>query len=245
MSEFQIDFDETRYMQRIERLYAINEILRRRSPALVSAQELATDLGVTRRTIERDLSTLRSAGAPLYGQPGRKGGAGSVQPATRTIVSLSDAELLSLVLAAKLAEGAPFGIMAATAAARLLDTLDDTQRTSVSQLRNRFRMTNKIRTPINTRPAVISTLETAVHAQTIVRIRYTDRNGIQTLRSVDPIGFVHADGEWSLIGWCHLREDGRLFRLARINRADRTKQPCTNRDIDEVLGWMPQPVQTL
>ncbi len=231
-------------MQRIERLYAISERLRRQAPNTVSAHQLAEELGVTRRTIERDLATLRSAGVPLYGQPGRHGGTGSLQKPSRTLVSLSDSELLSLVLAARLAQGAPFGITASAAAERLLDTLNPTQRASVSELRSRFRFSDTLRAHMTTGHR-LSTLEHAVHAQTVVSIRYVDRHGSRTVRKVDPVGFVHTDGEWSLIGWCHVRQDGRLFRLHRITRADGTKQPCTIRNVDEVLGWMPRPIKKL
>jgi predicted DNA-binding transcriptional regulator YafY len=60
-------FGKTFPMQRIERLYAISERLRRAAPAIVPAQHLAEELGVTRRTVERDLAALRNAGVPLYG----------------------------------------------------------------------------------------------------------------------------------------------------------------------------------
>jgi hypothetical protein len=58
-------------MQRIERLYAISERLRRAAPAIVPAHRLAEELGVTRRTIERDLAALRNAGVPPYATAGR------------------------------------------------------------------------------------------------------------------------------------------------------------------------------
>jgi predicted DNA-binding transcriptional regulator YafY len=72
-------------MQRIERLYAISDRLRRAAPAIVPARQLAIELGVTRRTIERDLAALRNAGVPLYGQPGRGGGAVSVARPSRVV----------------------------------------------------------------------------------------------------------------------------------------------------------------
>ncbi|MEM9656617.1 MAG: HTH domain-containing protein, partial [Actinomycetota bacterium] len=61
-------------MQRLERLFAINDTLRRAAPHRVSAAKLAEEFDVSRRTIERDLASLRAAGVPLYAERGRTGG---------------------------------------------------------------------------------------------------------------------------------------------------------------------------
>ena len=92
-------------MRRIERLHAITEELRRAAPGAVPARALAERLGVSRRTIERDLATLRMAGLPTYGQMGRTGGTAIVGTGNRSLVSLSTAEIVSLIVA-----GASFAI---------------------------------------------------------------------------------------------------------------------------------------
>ncbi len=63
-----------RVVRRTERLHALTEEIRRRAPAPVSATWLADRLGVSRRTIERDLAALRSTGLPLQSAVGRRGG---------------------------------------------------------------------------------------------------------------------------------------------------------------------------
>jgi len=225
-------------MRRIERLHAITEELRRNAPRLVSAEALASRFEVSRRTIERDLEALRLAGVPTYGQVGRRGGTALVAGGPSRPVSLTTAEIVSLVVAAHCAEGSPYSISAKTAIAKLLDALDDAQRVAVEDLRARFRLAP-------TRPAVrarvMSVVEDAVRTQTVVTISYTDRDGNRTRRSVDPVGFYLDGDHWSLIGWCHLRYDGRMFHLDRVTRADATARPCQPRDPDEVLGWVPRP----
>jgi predicted DNA-binding transcriptional regulator YafY len=44
---------------------------------------------------------------------------------------------------------------------------------------------------------------------------------------------------WYLVGWCHLRQAGRIFRLDRITSARLTRRPVAERDLDETLGWVP------
>jgi predicted DNA-binding transcriptional regulator YafY len=226
-------------MQRIERLYAISERLRRAAPAIVPAQHLAEELGVTRRTVERDLAALRNAGVPLYGQPGRGGGSGSVARPTRAMAVFDDAEIVALVIAAHLAADAPFAAAGRTAIGKLLDLLDEPRRVAVDSLRSRFRVAVPDTQPVP--PRVRSVLEDAVRAQTVVRLSFTDRNGVRTTRSVEPVGFYSTEGIWSLVAWCHLRDGGRLFRLDQIERATATRQRFEPRDLDKVLGWVPHP----
>jgi predicted DNA-binding transcriptional regulator YafY len=48
-----------------------------------------------------------------------------------------------------------------------------------------------------------------------VRIRYHAR-GEETVRTVDPYGVVCHEEYWYTVGWCHLRQDIRVFRVDRI-----------------------------
>jgi predicted DNA-binding transcriptional regulator YafY len=226
-------------MRRVERLYVISERLRRAAPDTVPARVLAAELEVTRRTIERDLATLRLAGAPIYGQVGRGGGTGSVARAERAIVTLDHVEIAALIIAARLAGPTPFSPSATTAIDKLLAVLSDPERQALEQLRDRFRVT----TPPNEAGSarVRAALEDSVHEQTVARITYTDRNRITTTRRIEPVGFYRAEGVWSVVAWCQLRDAGRLFLLPRIVSAHRTKQRFASRDIDQVLGWVPTP----
>lgn len=226
-------------IRRIERLYAISEHLRRARPATVSAARLAAELGVTRRTIERDLAALRGAGVPIYGLPGRNGGTGSIARRGSAVVTLTDPEVVALVVAAHLAGDAPFATSASTALAKLLDALDEPERVAVDELRSRFRLA---RTPglVGT-PRVRSVLEDAVRDRTVVRLTFVDRNGVRTVRHVEPTGFYLDGDAWSLIAWCRLRDAGRVFLLDRIRSAHPTRQTFEPRDPDAVLGWVPRP----
>lgn len=224
-------------MRRIERLYALSERLRRVAPATVPARTLAVEYGVTRRTIERDLATLKLAGAPLFGQPGRHGGSGSVANASRAVVALDHTEIAALVLAAHLAADAPYANAASSAVDKLLDVLDADRRAAVAQLRARFRIALADHGEV--RPSVQGAVEDAVREQTVVRIRYTDRNGVRSSRRIEPVGFYTSGARWSVVAWCQLRDAGRLFHLDRITAAYRTNRTFPARDLDQVLGWVP------
>ena len=237
-------------MQRLERLVAIGEWLRRAAPHPVSARRLAEEFAVTPRTIERDLAALRAAGVPLYSESGRLGGAVSLDQAGNVVVTLSPSEVMALLTAVQAAgRSMPFADSGATAVGRILDALPSETRVMTEQLRDRTRTIDEaehsIEDPSEGRVGrrVRSSIEEAVRRQVVVNIGYRDRNGVETQRSVDPVGFLrHTDG-WYLIGWCHLRSAGRIFRFDRIVRANTTRRPCDAHDVDATLGWVPAAVR--
>jgi predicted DNA-binding transcriptional regulator YafY len=228
-------------MNRLERLYAISERLRRSGARPVSAARLAVELEVSRRTIERDLDTLRRAGVPLYAQHGRTGGQHTLDRSGSVVLSLSTPEVVALLVALRAAgTDMPFADAGRTATARLLDGLSTESRIEVEALRRR------IRTPVADRPPAPArtrrAIEEAVRRSVVVNIDYVDQHGTATSRAVEPVGLYSGGDGWYLIGWCRLRDAGRIFRFDRIRAARLTKQPCPPRDVDETLGWVPHQV---
>lgn len=224
-------------MNRLERLYAIGEAVRRERGRPISTARLAAQFEVSRRTIERDLAALRDAGVPLYGEQGRNGGMVSLDTGTGVVVTLSTAEVTALLVAVA-ASGAdmPFAADADAATRRLIDGLATTTRAHVENLRS------KVRYPTRNRAVsgrVRQTVEEAVRRGVVVNLTYRDSAGNRTNRSVDAVGFFNGVDSWHLVGWCHLRKSGRLFRLDRIETARRTNRPIGDHEVDDVLGWVP------
>lgn len=225
-------------MNRLERLYAVNEAIRRADPRPVSAAELAERFEVSRRTIERDLDALRHAGAPLFANRGRTGGHRSLEDPKNVVLSLSVSEVSAMVVAmAASGPDLPYGQVGRAAVDRLLDVLPDPVRVGVEDLRS------KVRTSADGGVVLDRTsqhaLERGVQESLVVNLRYVDRRGAETSRSVDPIGFLQRDSTWFLLGWCHLRGSSRMFRFDRIRRAKLTSRSAGIHDFDEALGWVP------
>jgi predicted DNA-binding transcriptional regulator YafY len=229
-------------VNRLERLYAVTEAIRRRAPQPVSAASLADEFGVTRRTMERDLAALRASGVPLYGTDGRRGGQQLASRGGRVVFSLSAEEVTALLLAATVSAGMPYSDAGRTAINRLLDSLPDDTRVAVDELRHRLRAT--VGDGVRAAPRVQRTVEEAVRRNVVVNIGYEDRNGATTRRAVEPVGFYGGGTSWFLIGWCRLRADGRIFRLDRITTARLTREVAPVRDVDDTLGWVPEELVT-
>lgn len=227
-------------MNRLERLFAISEVIRRSGRRPVTAGHLADRFDVSRRTIERDLASLREAGAPLIGEPGRNGGAVSVAHGSTSVVALSASQVTALLIAvASAGADAPYSDDAQAGADLLLESLDPNARTHVISLRNRIRGPR--------RPAAVSarvrrTVEEAVRRGRVLNITYVDAQSTSTERSVEAVGFYNGSDGWYLNGWCERRDAGRIFRLDRIQSARLTKRSIRHHDVDDVLGWVPAEV---
>ena len=212
-------------MQRLERLYALNEQIRRSAPQPVSAAALAERFDVSRRTIERDLAALRESGVPLYAERGRTGGQRTLQNAEHIAFILSANEVSALLIAVAAAGDMPFGDAATTATQRLLDAIPDTTRVQVDQLRSRIR--TRTTDDHKTTPRVRRCIEEAIRAQLVVNLSYCDAHGQQTNRAVEACGLLNGAEGWYLIGWCRRRDAGRIFRLDRIHTAQLTTEHVT------------------
>lgn len=228
-------------MNRLERLFAISEAIRQSGRQPLSAARLADRFEVSRRTIERDLASLREAGAPLMSESGRNGGAVSLDAGRGVVVSLSTSQVTALLIAVSVG-GAdmPYSNDASTGAEILMRSLGSNTRTNVEDLRNRIRVPSRSST---VRARIRRTVEEAVRRQVVVNITYRDAEDNVTKRPVGAIGFYCGTDGWFLSGWCERREAGRIFRLDRIESAHLTRRPARQCDVDEVLGWVPGDVQ--
>ncbi|MFM1726265.1 WYL domain-containing protein [Rhodococcus sp. PAM 2766] len=216
-------------MKRAERLHALSEMLRRSGPRGCTAERLATEFGVSVRTVKRDLTALENSGAPIWSRPGPGGGYGLVARSTLPPVSLTPAQAVALLTAVSAAPDAPYADLALAGVRKIMDVLDPQTRTKADELAGRV-WVDASPTP----RTIKSALEEAMSEQRVVRIRYTSGDGDTTTRDVEPVVFASRNGLWYLIGWCRLRSDMRWFLVSRIEHASATRMPCSGHRIDEI-----------
>ena len=217
-------------MKRVERLHALSEMLRRSGSRGCTADRLATEFGVSVRTIKRDLEALENSGAPIWSRPGPGGGYGLATQANLPPVSLTPAQAVALLAAVSAASDAPYADLASVAIRKIMDVLDPRTRVKADELARRI----WVNTDQPGTRAVRSALEEAMSEQRVVRIRYTAQDGTKTTRDVEPVIFASTNGHWHLIGWCRLRSDMRWFRVSRIEHAAATKTGCGTHGVEEI-----------
>lgn len=210
-------------MSRSSRLMLLMDAMRsRRVP--VTAAQLAQQLGVSERTVYRDIQTLAELGAPLQGEAGvgyllRRG-------AFLPPLMFDADELEALVLGARWVRGqgdaglalAARSALAKIAAAAPRDTCD---------VRDRIAGTSLWAPPD---PARIAGAQPhSPHAQAAreairhehkLRLHYRDEHGVATQRIVWPFALAFFDGVRLLAAWCELRDGNRHFRIDRIAAAE-------------------------
>ncbi|MDQ3368822.1 MAG: YafY family transcriptional regulator [Myxococcota bacterium] len=75
-------------------------------------------------------------------------------------------------------------------------------------------------------PEIYATLESATRSRKRVTITYdAAATGLTSKRDIDPYGLVYREGAWLCVGWCHLRQDVRSFRVERIREAVQAPKP--------------------
>jgi predicted DNA-binding transcriptional regulator YafY len=189
----------------------------------MSGSELAQRLEVNVRTLRRYIIMLQDLGIPIEAERGRNGAyvlsAGFKLPpmmftneeALALTVGLISARHLNLAdtdravesAFAKLERVMPLALKSRVRAFTETITLDP-NRTSSSPPSE----------------VVLSNLSSAAQLCRRVHIHYHPNHGEDTERDFDPYGLTYYQHRWYGVGYCHLRQDLRSFRLDRVTQVE-------------------------
>jgi predicted DNA-binding transcriptional regulator YafY len=181
---------------------------------LVTAQKLAERLEVSTRTIYRDIADLQSTGVPIDGEAG----VGYVMEVGYDLPPLmfTHDEVTALVAGARLIRafgGAGMARAAEEALVKIGAVLPEEARAKAAKVQVHaigWRISEDLR-------ALIDRLEDAVDRSVRLSFSYRDKDGTATRRTVRPLGLWFWGASWTLVGWCELRGDFRMFRLDRMD----------------------------
>ncbi|MEU4267354.1 YafY family protein [Streptomyces sp. NPDC026092] len=183
-----------------------------------SGADLADRLGVTTRTVRRDVDRLRELGYPVNASPGTGGGYQLGAGAELPPLLLDDDEAVAVAVGLRTAAGQGvegIGEASVRALAKLEQVLPGRLRRRVSTL-NAFTVP-MLRTPVSqVDPAVLTELANACRDSERLRFAYRDHGGSTTRRTVEPHRLVCTERRWYLVAWDVDRADWRTFRADRI-----------------------------
>jgi len=206
-------------------MYAIVEELRAVAPRPRSASWLAGRFEVSRRTVERDISALQQAGVPVWAEPGRTGGYCLDRARTLPPVNFSPGEAVAVAVALGGLAGTPFTGSGSAALRKIIAAMRHDDAAAAHDLAARVHL---VGAPVEG-PPVPAVLADAISARRVLRLRYTDREGAETMRDVEPLGFVGSSTGWYLLAWCRLRDGMRAFRFDRVDRVTATSERAPRR----------------
>lgn len=197
---------------RAQRLLDLIQVLRRhRLP--VTGAALAEELGVSLRTLYRDIATLQAQGATIDGEPGL----GYVLRPGFMLPPLmfSEEEIAALVLGSRwVADRAdtPLGAAARNALAKIAAVLPP-------DLRDDLDASTLIIGPgpvIAAGDVELATIRRAIRAEAKLAIAYRDGRAADTERVIWPFALAFFDRVRVVVAWCELRQAFRHFRTDRI-----------------------------
>ncbi|WP_051467834.1 helix-turn-helix transcriptional regulator [Actinomadura oligospora] len=182
-----------------------------------SGAELSERLGVTTRTVRRDVDRLRELGYPVDATPGAPGyrlGAGSELPP----LLLDDDEAVAVAVGLRTAAGGTVEGIEETS----VRALAKLERVLPARLRHRVNALQSMTVPMTAAvapvpPEVLTAIAAACRDHEVLRFDYRSHQGQESRRSAEPHRLVHSGRRWYLVGWDVDKRDWRTYRVDRLS----------------------------
>ncbi len=232
-------------MRRADRLFQIIQILRRSSRP-VTADVIAAELEVSKRSVYRDIADLMGQRVPIRGEAGVG------------YVLENGFDLPPLMLTADEIEAAVLGAQWVSSrgepalARAALDLIAKIAAAVPERLRP-YALEPATGTPPAWNKEVdtidMAQVRTQIHAGRKIALRYRDQNGRESERTIWPIAVGYMETVRLLAAWCELRNDFRHFRTDRVVAADFLDEHYPERPAKLRAKWRktfkhPQPPET-
>jgi predicted DNA-binding transcriptional regulator YafY len=205
---------------RADRLLQIMLLLRARGK--LTAQTLANELEVSRRTILRDIDALSSAGVPIYTEGGHGGGVALDEQYRISLNGLKEAEIRALFIAGddRLLEEIGLGDAAASTRLKLGAGLPASHQAAVEHVRNRIYMDAVWWWHASDSPPFWDALQRAVDYDHDIRVKYRRFDGERVAYDLEPYSLVAKGGVWYLVarrrGDSEGKDEFRTYRVSRL-----------------------------
>lgn len=199
-------------MRRADRLIKLVHYLRRMRRA-VTAQRIADDFGICRRTVYRDIQDLMNSGVPIYGEAG----VGYIIDKKYYLppVMFDPDELEAIGLGIAMVRNwtdTQFAEKANSAYEKIQAALPANLLTELQQLAT-YSMPSASKIPWK---VSFSQIRECIRSKRKIVFSYIDLKEQTTNRKVRPLSLVFFGPVWVLVAWCELRKAFRTFRLDRM-----------------------------
>lgn len=191
-------------MQVNNRLFEIVYILMQKRKT--TAKELADRFEVSTRTIYRDIETLSTANIPIYASKGKDGGIGLLDEYVLNKTILSEEEQNQILFA-----------LQGMKKVKGQDEKDILEKLSI--LFNK-KINDWIKIDFsnwgNIQEERFDMIKSAILNKQLVQFTYYNSNREESKRTVEPLQIWFKNKSWYLVSYCKLKQDYRIFKIARI-----------------------------
>ena len=202
----------------------------------LTAEELASELEVSIRTVHRDVDELSAAGIPIYAERGPAGGIRLVEGYRTRLTGMTAEEAEALFLSGLPGPAAELGLGTVVAAAQLkvLAALPTELRSRASRIVERFHLDASAWFHGSEPVPHLATVSEAVWAARRLEIQYRRDDGSVT-RVLEPLGVVLKAGIWYLVA----RADDQLrtYRVSRVLSARPLEETFERPDGFDLAAW--------
>ncbi|HEX6034603.1 MAG TPA: YafY family protein [Anaerolineales bacterium] len=211
----------------------------------MSGAELAQRLEVNVRTLRRYIIMLQDLGIPIEAERGRNGAyvlsAGFKLPP----MMFTNEEALALtvgLISARRLNVADTDRAVESAIAKLERVMPLDLKSRVRALTETITLDSNRTSSAPASEVVLSTMSSAAQLRRQVHLRYQANQRQDTERDFDPYGLTYYQHRWYAVGYCHLRQDLRSFRLDRITHVSMLEAGFERPDGFDPLAYLMQAI---
>ncbi len=216
---------------KVDRLVSIIMILLDKKR--VGAQELADMFEVSPRTIYRDIDAINMAGIPVCSTPGVGGGFEIMQEYKIDKKVFSAGDLSALLMGLSSLSGMVRGDELVHAIAKVKSFIPPDRAKDIELTVNQIRIDLSPWTGSGSTQPYLEMIKTALQESRLLAFEYIAHHGNKTERTVEPYQLVLKNSHWYLQGYCHERNDFRLFRLSRMSGLKIQEETFIPRDYEK------------
>jgi len=196
----------------------------------IGAQELADMFEVSPRTIYRDIDAINMAGIPVRGAPGVGGGFEIMQKYKIDKKVFSTAELSAILMGLSSLSNMIRGDELVNALAKVKSFIPADRAKDIEIKANQVYIDLSPWMGSGNIQAYLEIIKTALQENKLLTFEYADRYGNKTARTAEPYQLVLKSSHWYFQGYCHKRNDFRLFRLSRTSNLQMQEESFAPRD---------------
>ncbi|MEI8200675.1 MAG: YafY family protein [Eubacteriales bacterium] len=213
---------------KVDRLVSIIMILLDKER--IGAQELADMFEVSPRTIYRDIDTINMSGIPVCSAPGVGGGFEIMQKYKIDRKVFSTADLSAILMGLSNLSTVIRGDELVNALAKVKSFIPADRAKDIELKANQIYIDLSPWIGNRNIQAYLEIIKTGLLESKLLSFEYADRYGCKTARTAEPYQLVLKNSHWYLQGYCHMRNDFRLFKLSRMSYLQIQKESFTPRD---------------
>ena len=206
-----------------------------------SGEELAERLGVTGRSVRRDVDRLRDLGYPVHASKGHGGGYQLGAGAALPPLLLDPDEAVAMAVCLRVAAGgsvAGVGESALRALSKLDQVMPARLRSQVSAVHDATVTLTSGQQDTPVEPDVLMTLARASRDHEHVECGYVDVRDNETQRRLEPYQLVTTGRRWYLLAYDRDRQDWRTLRLDRMSEVRALGTTFVSRDAPDPADYV-------